>query len=235
VQHEERPEAWIAYVVTAHHVIDGQPYPELVFPDPAVPGALYPPVSTSGPDWRQPIDGLDVAVLPFVRPHGYDLNALRAGEHLLEHLPAEMMLALPFHYVGLLAPVDRAMARSGTLGAVYQSDIRHGEDGFYEYEAHLGDCRSYGGFSGSPCFIELALPSLTPREPPIEAPPGLGPLGRIHYIHLLCGMLTWHLEPSGARTEASLYGVVAMATSDEIWRVLKAPELVEARRTMDAG
>jgi hypothetical protein len=72
VQHEERPETWISYVVTAHHVIDGQPNPELVFPDPAVPGAPYPPVSTSCPDWRQPIDGLDVAVLPSVSPHGYD-------------------------------------------------------------------------------------------------------------------------------------------------------------------
>jgi hypothetical protein len=61
----------------------------------------------------------------------FDLNlglfptSLNVDYHLHKHLPLEMLLALPFHYVGLLAPLNRAMARSGTLGAVYQTGIEH--------------------------------------------------------------------------------------------------------------
>lgn len=222
---------WYPYVVTAHHVIDAQTKVWLAFPDPYNPGGLYPLIETDGPDWIHPVEGLDLAVLPFVRPDSYFINSLLAGMHLLPHLPADAMLAAPFHYVGLLEPLNRAMARSGTLGAVYESGIRH-PDG-YEYQAHLGDCRSYGGFSGSPCFLELALPGLEEVEPPVEAPPALGPVGRMKYLHLLCGMVTWHLERAVQQPEASVFGVVAILTSDEIWRALMSDDLAEDRRRRD--
>jgi hypothetical protein len=220
-----------SYIVTAHHVIDGQPSPELVFPDRHAPGRLYPAVPTEGPEWLHPIEQLDLAILPFDRPDGYWMNMLMADMHLLEHLPGEAMLAMPFHYVGLLEPLDRAMARSGTLGAVYERAIEH-RDG-YEYTCHLGDCRSYGGFSGSPCFIEISMPGLTPTEPPIPPPPEFGEVGRMQYLHLLCGMLTWHLEPAAERDEASILGIVSILTSDDVWRVLMADELVNERRQLD--
>jgi hypothetical protein len=223
---------WFPYVVTAHHVIDGQPTPELGFPDPYKPGELYPLVQTEGPDWLHPIASVDMAVLPFPKPEGYWAYSLEAGKHLVEHLSSKMMLAMPFHYVGLLeGRVNRPMARSGTLGAIYQTGLKH--PGGYEYTAHLGDCRSYGGFSGSPCFLEIALPGLEERDPPVAAPPELGPMGRLKYLHLLCGMVTWHLERTLEQPEASLYGVVAILTSDEIWRVLMSDELVEERRQRD--
>jgi hypothetical protein len=231
VPSESAEGGWYPYIATAHHVIDGQPNPELVFPDPYRPGELYPPVATSGPDWTHPIEELDLALLPFVRPDGYFLNSLLTGMHLLPHLPADTMLALPFHYVGLLEPLDRAMARSGTLGAVYETGIKH-KDG-YGYEAHLGDCRSYGGFSGSPCFAEFGMAGLTPTEPPVPAPPEVGPVGNIKYLHLLCGMVTWHLEPTVEVEGASAYGVVAILTSDEIWRALMSDDLAEDRRRRD--
>jgi hypothetical protein len=44
-----------------------------------------------------------------------------------------------------------------------QHGIPH--DGDYGYRTHLVDCRSYGGFSGSPCFVELAYPGLIPMIP----------------------------------------------------------------------
>jgi len=220
------------YIVTAHHVIEGQPKPELAFAEPYKPGELYPLVPTSGPDWKQPVDGLDLAVLLFGRPDGYFLYTLKAGMHLQPQLSAKAMLAMPFHYVGLLEPLNRPMARSGTLGAVYERGIKH-PDG-YEYEAHLGDCRSYGGFSGSPCFLELAVPGLTPTEPPVASPPEKGPFGRMNYVHLLCGMVTWHLERAAEGKEASAYGVVVTLTSDEIWRALMSDELVNDRRRRDA-
>lgn len=224
--------AWYPYVVTANHVIEAQPKPELAFPNPYKPGELYPLVESSGPDWRHPIEDLDLALLPFVRPHGYWINTLLTGMHLMPHLPTDSMLAMPFHYVGLLEPLNRAMARSGTLGAVYQTGIKH-KDG-YQYEVHLGDCRSYVGFSGSPCFLEILLPGLTPVEPPVEAPEKLGPMGRMQYLHLLCGMVTWHLERTGDGEGASAFGVVSILTSDEIWRAVMSDELVEDRLRRDA-
>lgn len=90
--------------------------------------------------------------------------------------------------------MNHVMARSGTLGAVYLSGIKRRDH--YEYEAHLGDCRSYKGVSGSPCFVEIALPELVAAEPPLPLPPGAAPMGRLRYLHLLCGMVTWHLEPA---------------------------------------
>lgn len=175
---------------------------------------------------------IDLAILPYERPRDAWITTLRMGWHLLDTLPGDALLGMPFYYVGLLEPLDRAMARSGTLGAVYQQGIQQG--GGYEYEAHLGDCRSYGGFSGSPCFVEIAMPGLSRRQPIVPAPPELGPLGRLHYLHLLCGMVTWHLESTGQGTEASVYGVVALLTSDEIYRCLMSQELVRQRHKLDA-
>jgi hypothetical protein len=231
VPSEAHDDRWYSYVVTAHHVIDAQPKPELLFPDSRRPGTLHPPIQTSGPDWIQPVDSVDLAVLPFDRPEGIWINTLRVGFHLYETLPGDALLAMPFHYVGLLEPLDRAMARSGTLGAVYQNGIAH-RDG-YEYAAHLGDCRTYAGFSGSPCFVEITFPSLTPQDPIVPAPAELGPLGRLRHLHLLCGMVTWHLERGIDSPEASAFGVVVMLTSDEIWRALMSPELVRERRRLD--
>jgi Trypsin-like peptidase domain len=226
------PDRWYGYVLTAHHVIDGQPRPDLLFPDPYDPGQLYPAVATEGPEWKQPLPRVDLAVLPFARPDGYWINSLQIEMHLRETLPGPAMLAMPFHYVGLLEPLDRAMARSGTLGAIYETGIEH-PDG-YEYIAHLGDCRSYGGFSGSPCFVELAMPGLVAADPPVEPPPGFDPVGRMHYLHLLCGMVTWHLEPAVERDEASIFGVVCMLTSDDLWKALMSDKLVDKRREADA-
>jgi hypothetical protein len=235
VPREKHDDAWYGYLITAHHVIDGQPNLDLIFPDPYKPGGLYPAVATSGPDWKQPLEGVDLAVLPFARPDGYWINALQLGLHLWEHLPGETMLARPFHYVGLLEPLNRAMVRSGTLGAIYEKGIAH-KDG-YVYDAHLGDCRTYAGFSGSPCFLEIAMPGVTPADP---QPPfadellgNVGPVGVMAYLHLLCGMVTWHLEPPVEREEASILGLVALLTSDDIWRALMSDELVNERRELD--
>ena len=225
VEPEEHPTGWQGYVLTANHVVDGQPNPELVFPDLSAPGQLYPPITTEGPDWLQPLEDVDVALLRFSPPAGQVLTALQLGYHLYEDIPADAMLAMPFHYVGLLEPLNRAMARSGTLGAVYQEGIKH-PDG-YIYPAHLGDARTYDGFSGSPCFMEFSFPSLIPREPPfpLEEEGQQVPMGRIRYLHLLCGMVTYHLERALEGREASAFGVVCMVTSNEIWRAVLAAHI----------
>ncbi len=234
VPSETRPDCWYTYLVTAHHVIDGQPKPELIFPDPYEPGALYPPQETDGPDWKQPLENVDVAVLPFARPDSFFVSALVLGQHIRPELPEPRVLAMPFHYVGLLEPLNRAMARSGTLGALYEKGIEHKDH--YEYTCHLGDCRSYKGFSGSPCFVEYPMASLqeaAPPLPPSQGEPDIGPLGKIRYLHILCGMVTWHLEPPEDGPEASTFGVVCILPSDYIYKALTSDELVKERRESD--
>ena len=221
------------YIVTAHHVIDGQPNPDLVFPDPYHAGQLYPAQKTEGPDWKQPLDKVDLAVLPYARPQNFFVNALEVGNNIWPGLPPEALLAMPFHYIGLLAgEVDRAMARSGTLGAIYQDDLPHTDD--YEYTCHLGDCRSYGGFSGSPCFLEIAMTGLEEIEPPMPPEPGLGKVGAMKYAHPFCGMVTEHLE-AVRRPESSLVGVVTILPNDYIWKALiESPDIVKERQEKDA-
>jgi hypothetical protein len=221
------------YVVTAHHVIDGQPKLDLIFPDPYNPGQVYSAQPTEGPDWKQPIKGVDLAVLPFARPDGFWVNALELGKNILPGLPCDALLGMPFHYVGLLETHDRAMARSGTLGAIYQTGIEHTDD--YEYVCHLADCRSYKGFSGSPCFLEIAMPGLEEVEPPLPPEPGLGKVGHMKYAHPVCGLVTEHLEPPGNHPESSLLGIVKVLPNDYIWKALmESPELVKERQEKDA-
>ena len=101
-----------SYIVTAQHVIDGQPHLDLAFPDPYHPGQLYPLQKTEGPDWKQPLDNVDLAVLPYARPQNFFVNALELGSNIYAGLPPDALLAMPFHYIGLLETHDRAMARS---------------------------------------------------------------------------------------------------------------------------
>jgi hypothetical protein len=65
------------------------------------------------------------------------------------------------YLVGLLGQVPSMgaqnipMVRTGTIGALYQDGIpmRLGGDTLIRAHGHLIDCQSFGGFSGSPCFV----------------------------------------------------------------------------------
>jgi Trypsin-like peptidase domain len=65
------------------------------------------------------------------------------------------------YFVGLLGQVPSMgaqnvpMVRTGSIGALYQDDIpmRLGGDTLIKAHGHLIDCKSFGGFSGSPCFV----------------------------------------------------------------------------------
>jgi len=231
IRSEADPEVRYAYAVTADHVIADQNRVEIQAPNPFGNGELYDPIELT--DWRQPIEGLDLAVAPFDHAN-QDERTFAAVDFERQVLPANAMpaLAATVYYVGLLAPLNRAMARSGTIGALNQEGIRH--DGGYEYTAHLVDCRSYGGFSGSPCYLETAFAGLRPVQPtmPIAATwSELEPLGNINYFAALCGMFTQHLETDG--DVVSRYGVGIMLRSDEIREALMSDELRKERREQD--
>lgn len=49
------------------------------------------------------------------------------------------------------------MIRSGAIGALHQNGVpmRAPDDTVIHVRGHLIDCRSFGGFSGSPCFVQF--------------------------------------------------------------------------------
>lgn len=226
------------YLLTAHHVIAGQTATEAQPPNPLDEGSLYEPVRVK--KWHQPLDGVDLALAPFEKgvDQPYDVRAIPTSSRMLPNaLIHKPPLGATIFYVGLLAPDNRPMARSGTIGALDQSGLRFKEG--YSYPAHLVDCRSYGGFSGSPCFLDLPLPCLTPLsvQPPIPDLPPEVVVGNMAHVALLCGMFTSHRTDEGAaeniENTVSRYGVGVMLRSQEIQEALMTNELTEQRLERD--
>ena len=109
----------------------------------------------------------DVAVFPLGR---MDAPVVSAAVPTFTFLDAERppglwpQLGDRVYFIGLLssltamAEANIPMVRSGTLGRMYQENIplRIGPDHVFNInKGHLIDCRSYQGFSGSPCFIQF--------------------------------------------------------------------------------
>lgn len=228
------------YVITARHVLDGESKLEVAPSIPTSRGELYEPVEVT--DWRYPLEGVDMALAPWPEPEGYNVSALEVENHVL---PVNSRLAGPtlgarVYYIGLLAPLGRAMARSGTIGALDQTGVPH-DPPEYHYDCHLLDVRSYEGFSGSPCFVEMAYPGLDPKAVPVTGSEAHCPMGEMHYYSLLCGMFTEHWEDEYQDTDddgrivtkVSNYGIGVMVRSDEIRRALMAEDMQDERRGWD--
>ncbi len=217
------------YVVTAHHLLWDQNQIEVQAPNPTDPnGALYPPDRVD--DWRQPLKDVDLAVAPFDRGNKTD-NLYQAVALEEQVLPADIFpgLGSDIYYIGILAPLDRPMVRSGNIGGLNQTGITH--DGGYEYPVHLVDCRSYGGFSGSPCFVHERYARIN-ETVAMENFPGLM-LARLSHQVRLCGMFTSHLTDRGGSTPISAYGVGTMLRSQEIWEALMSDDMRKERREWD--
>ncbi len=233
VDSESIPGVKWGYLLTAHHVIRHQIEIDAEVPNPFSNGELYPPVRVE--DWRQPLKDVDLAIAPFQRPadrayHGIDLDA-----HVIptERVPVPA-LGRTVYYVGIFAPLGRPMVRSGTIGALDQEGIPH--EGGYTQLAHLVDCRSYDGFSGSPCFIELGFATDTATLPPSpHRDATVPPLKAPNYYTLLCGMFTGHFtDEERAEGVVSRYGVGAMLRGNEIKEALMTEKARAERRQWDA-
>jgi hypothetical protein len=223
----ELPGVRYGYVVTAHHVLDDQLNVEVRAPDPHTNGEFHAPVPVS--DWRQPIPKLDLAIASFPAS-GITVSGLAIEDNVL---PPNLLPPLggTIFYVGLFDPLNRSMARSGTIGALEQEGLEF--DGDYEYTAHLVDCRSYEGFSGSPCFSTAVFPILEPTEPPVPLQDPQGRYGTVMTVSLLCGVFTEHVDTRGHRDAVSRYGVGVMLPSDYIWRVFMSDEMKNERKEWD--
>jgi hypothetical protein len=222
------------YVVTCDHVIRDLTNIEIEAANPYREGELYPPEPVS--DWR-PLKAhpeADLAFAPYPVPAAQTPIGVPLGSLLQYGL--QLALGAHFHYVGLLAPVGIPMARYGTFGALDVPGVPH--DGPYNYRCHLADVRSYGGFSGSPCFVEYPLTNLTPLkrdEIPVLLPKRFAdvPLGPQTYIYLFCGMFTEHFSDRRMAGLASNLGTGVVLPADLIIEELMTDELRHERAWAD--
>jgi len=231
------PDKSYGYVITAHHVIQGQ-NPVMVTVPSALNGELYPPVMVD--DWRQPLPKVDLALAPFGERDDRNYFGIPINRYMLPKYPqAGPNLGAPIYYIGLFVPAWRMMARAGTVGALDVENMKHG--GGYEYTCHLIDCRSYDGFSGSPVFVQLSYSGLEKTIIPWPPPPGheWGDVGRMYYVAVLCGMFTAHYSDEKSPIQnpeqaISRYGVGVMVMGDEIQEALMTKDMKDERDQWDA-
>jgi hypothetical protein len=234
------------YLVTAYHVIHKVPKVYAQVPNAFGNGEIYPPRLVD--NWKRPLGGVDIAVASFEGPEDHNYVGI-PFDHII---PTADGLIYPYlgahiYYLGLFAPAQRMMARSGTIGALEQTglsesmgDAKKGLK-YGDYPVHLVDCRSYGGFSGSPCFVESGRPGLLVEPPPTNAPKGIQypPMGVMHYFATLCGMFVAHYDDVGNKVTnpadvVSKYGVGIMLRGQEIKEALMVKDFQTERRIKDA-
>jgi hypothetical protein len=215
--HHPIPGKAFGYVVTAAHVV-------------RFVASSYVRVSLQGggvqdlpvPRWTFHDDGeTDVAVAP-----------ISINRQVLRHLPTPIepdlepsrpkpRLGDAVFFVGLLANIKAMhaenvpMVRSGALGRLYQEGVRikWPDQTIHSITAHLIDCRSHQGFSGSVCYVQLE------------------PRGRtdVQYDTYLLGLITGHLDELGADQRVHNSGVGLVTPVEDIWHVLTQEELVKHR------
>jgi hypothetical protein len=229
VQSESRDAAY-GYLLTAAHVVRNGIEIEVETGDPDKIGELNKPRAIDG--FRTPLPGADLAVAPF-HPGPDKHFALQLEHHVMPTASIQgPRLGGQVYYVGVFQPIDRLVARSGTIAALDQT-IPH--SGGYTYSAHLADCRSYDGFSGSPCFAEITAATNLRRDAPY--PTGLPPeieLTALAHFQLLCGRFTGHFtDDVSAGGVTSRYGVGVLLRSDEIRAGLMTNDAIEERRVWD--
>jgi hypothetical protein len=235
VPSETLPSARWPYVVTAHHVIRNQVMIEVEVPDPLAHGDIFPPIEVD--DWRQPFPDVDLAIAPLPSfPHVVPRYQSTPSTHFVPD-GTVVPLGGEVFYLGIFTGLDVPMARAATLGALR---VPIETDG-YRYVADLVDCRSYAGFSGSPCFSVMVytvldgeaptiVPEMTPRKPdgtPI-------PLGHIGSLVSFCGIFTAHYSDEAlAKGIVSRYGVGVMLPCDYIREALMTDQAKNERHEWD--
>ena len=173
--------------------------------DPTEDVAICAFVPTDGDHWR----AIPVSMLT---PPQETVDRMRWGDRV--------------YFVGLLTSVpdmgiqNTPMVRSGTLGALYVEGARiprlsSSQEPRSALPLHLLDCRSYSGFSGSPCFLQ-------PNDEIIS--PGGGTLALKTHTFLL-GLISGHY-PDPEQGADSHGGVGVVTPAERILDVLDNQELV---------
>jgi hypothetical protein len=231
------------YLVTPHHVARDRTTIEVAIPD-AFTGRLHDPVPVT--DWEYPFKNVDLMYarlsLPRHAVRSVDLHRQVAPPDREPNLGAELF------YVGIFAAPGNQlfpMARSGTLGSPPVEIVKEPTEQNptrYAYSASLVDYRSYGGFSGSPCYAVLQYANLSQAaEMPIETPQAAKEhdLYEIASLAVLVGMFTAHYDdersPTNPLNAASRYGIGMMLPVRYIWKALMSEAEKAKRDELDAA
>jgi hypothetical protein len=225
------------YVVTADHVVAGYEGIELEIPDLRNNGKPFPAIPAE--PFVQPLEGIDLAISHFAMD-----KVPRWHETRIEHFVPEGHVAPlggEIYYMGIFAGADVPMARSGTLGSLDIPHTKVNNGRTYSYSADLVDCRSYEGFSGSPCFsvmnyAAVDMPAHVPVEfAPVRADGSQPKLVPIAIVASFCGVFVAHYDdPPSGRDVESKYGVGVMLPCDYVRDALMTDRVVADRMKVAA-
>jgi hypothetical protein len=237
IESETVPGKRYAHLVTTDHTIAKHgPDVEAEIANPFIEGHTSGPIPIDGRDWVRSrcLFGMDLAIVPWFWRYPEPPHKLMAIslEDLFLRDRSHLRLGSTVYYIGLLAHHNRIMVRTGNVGALDQSGME--VEGGYQQPHHLLDCRSYRGFSGSPCFVEVTYAGLRPVKAPEAYPTDRGGLGELESFAFFIGMLTNHLDwPPDVDGAASRYGVGLMLRNEEIEKALMTKKLRDMRREAD--
>lgn len=227
---EGRPHA---YLVTAFHVICCEEAVFASIPN-ARTGHFYEAIEIS--DWRQPLKGVDLAIAPLNPGQGANYLGIQLET---DFVPAGLspQLGAEVFYLGYFQHAKQMVARSGTIAALRvhgvtedATDLRV-DHHIVDSVAHLIDCRSYAGFSGSACFVSSPIPVLEVSTKPIPTRkplPTSRALGVTLYAQSFCGMFIAHFSDATKEVTKenltrilSAYGTGHVIPPDEITKILE--------------
>jgi Trypsin-like peptidase domain len=236
------------YVVTAAHVLKGKSSIEVQAANPH--GGLNEAIELR--EWHSPLPQYDVAIgrWPSRSQQFWTVHP----ETFADLLP---LLGQTIYYVGILTALGQPipMVRTGSLAAMDVEGLRleHG----YSFPAHLIDCRSYDGFSGSPCFLQTALMPIDPPNVTIDQIPegmekqamlndGVSSASRPALFTYFVGMFTNHttnldaydpddLDENGLPVNmVNRHGIGVMLPARFIVEALMSDEMANERRQVEA-
>ena len=195
-----------AYAVTAAHVVSRKDVDYFV----RVPLKGGGVKDLHVPKWWKNDQKLkDVAVAPILLPDNQDMVASDpphfaddpswADDKLFDGEGIDPQLGDIVYFIGLLQNVgamvesNTPMVRAGTLGRLMQEDcpVVTPEKVVIYITAHLIDCRSFGGFSGSPVYLQQSRAGIVKRK---DGSPGI----TTRYRTALFGMIGGHYDDYAA-------------------------------------
>lgn len=219
------PDGVFVYVVTAAHVVENEAWTGIRFN--TLSGAV---IDEPVPRWYfHPSQ--DVAAAPMAKADWVRLRFVPQSGFAdrWDHRPN---LGDPVYFAGLLAKLsvmgeaNIPMVRSGTLGRLFQDNvpIQLADGVIRTARAHLIDCRSYAGFSGSPCFIQ----STVVRHVDTPSIPG-GAIGDLEFSEtFLLGLIAAHFDEwVEARTTGDILGTVETPVNSGVGVVVPAEAIRE--------
>jgi Trypsin-like peptidase domain len=235
---EVNPDQGWVYIVTAAHVV--RPLVAALVRMSKPDGSV---ADHAIEEWFfHPADDIAVARLP--PPYSdYEFYAVEAKDLVGTAEPqrppqpgADVYIAGLLRVVPAMGEQNIPMVRTGSVGALYQDNIpmRLPDETLLKVHGHLIDCQSFGGFSGSPCFVRYLSGSGKTEgleiPYPIESTLLLGMVGGHFDLQASVGLP----EGAGNLKVPVAAGVAVVYPAETIKEVLDTGELVQDRADLDA-